>query len=81
MLFMPLVIQARRGLLWAVGLLAVCAAASMLSPRFAFGEFFVAGAYLSRFELRSRLLESPIPTRGPPLKGCRRFRERPWPAE
>jgi peptidoglycan/LPS O-acetylase OafA/YrhL len=62
MLFMPLIVWAGTGKLWrALLVYGLAVAASISYAKFAFGEYFLIGAFLSRWEFRSALLASPIP--------------------
>ena len=62
MLFMPLIALAGRGRIWRAALLyALAVAASGYYVKFAFGEYFLVGAFLSRWDFHSRLLSSAGP--------------------
>jgi peptidoglycan/LPS O-acetylase OafA/YrhL len=61
MVFMPLIVLARRGLVAMVVLAAACLPLMLtVSPWFFFGVFFVFGAWVSQFDIRARWLESPV---------------------
>ena len=62
MLFMPFFVWAGTGKPWRAIVGAVATyAAGYLYLKLNFGLFFIAGAFLSRWEFRERFLESPIP--------------------
>lgn len=60
MLAMPLFVQ-RRSLTIALAVSLGCALGAVINPNLLFGIFFAAGAYLSRFDIHVRILESAIP--------------------
>ena len=61
MVFMPLIVLARRGLAVMVVLAAACLPLMLiLSPWFFFGPFFLFGAWASQFEIRMRVFETPV---------------------
>jgi len=60
--FMPIIVWAGRGRLWRpLAGVAIILAAGEINVKFLFGVFFLAGAFLSRFPFRNRLLQSAIP--------------------
>jgi len=62
MLFMPLIVWAGTGKQWrALLIFGLTVAASAYYVKFAFGEYFLIGAVLSRWEFHSRLLSSTVP--------------------
>lgn len=61
MLFFPLIVLARRRLVVAVALAALCLPLMLIASYwFFFGPFFLLGAWLSQFEIRLRWLETPL---------------------
>ena len=62
MVFMPLIALAGRGRVWRAALLyALAIAASSYYVKFAFGEYFLIGAFLSRWDFRNRFLSAAGP--------------------
>lgn len=62
MLFMPLIALAGRGRVWRAALLyGLAVVASGYCVKFAFGEYFLIGAFLSRWDFHNRFLSSAVP--------------------